>query len=151
MYNAQEHKQVYQLINRRIFMKKDRFAAITFAAVTMVVIAFQIALALGAAWGAYAMGGVYPGQFPTELRIAAVVQALILVGLAMAVLARAGVVLPTWARASRWLVWVAVAFSTISLVLNTITSSAKERAIWAPVALIMMISSVTVAISKKSQ
>ena len=39
-------------------------AAILFAAVTVGVIAFQFALALGAPWGAYAMGGAFPGRYP---------------------------------------------------------------------------------------
>jgi hypothetical protein len=101
-----------------------------------------------APWGAYAMGGAFPGQFPLELRVAAVVQAVILALLALVVLARAGIALPQWSRASRWLIWVVLALSTISLVLNIITPSADERAIWAPVALVMLICSVVVAVSK---
>ena len=131
-------------------MKKDIVAARIYAVVTFVVIAFQIALAAGAPWGAYAMGGAFPGQFPPELRVAAVVQAVILALLALVVLARAGIAMPKWSRTSRWLVWVAVAFSGLSLVLNIITPSAIERAIWAPVALIMLVGSVIVAISKTS-
>ena len=132
-------------------MSKEIVAARIYAVVTFVVIAFQIALALGAPWGAYAMGGAFPGQFPPELRVAAVVQAVILAGLALVVLARAGITLPQWSRTSRWLVWVVVAFSALSLVLNLITPSARERAIWAPVALIMLICSVIVAVSKPSK
>ena len=132
-------------------MNKVRFAALAYAVVSAGVIAFQIALAAGAPWGAYAMGGAFPGQFPPELRVAAVVQAVILAGLALVVLARAGITMPRLSRTSRWLVWVVVAFSALSLVLNTITPSAGERAIWAPVALIMLVSSVTVALSKPSQ
>ena len=132
-------------------MKKEIVAARVYAVVSVGVIAFQIALALGAPWGAYAMGGAFPGQFPPELRIAAVVQAVILGLLALVVLARAGIAMSIWSRSSRWLIWVVVVFSTLSLVLNLITPSAGERAIWAPVALIMLVSSVTVAISKPSQ
>lgn len=132
-------------------MKKARFAALAYAVISVGVIAFQVALAAGAPWGAYAMGGAFPGEFPPELRIAALVQAVILTGLALVVLARAGIALPRWSRTSRWLVWVVVAFSGLSLVLNVITPIAGERAIWAPVALIMLVSSVIVAISKPSQ
>jgi cell shape-determining protein MreD len=118
--------------------------------VSLVVIAFQIALASGAPWGEYAMGGAFPGQFPPELRVAAVVQAVILALLALVVFSRAGVALPKWERTSRRLVWVVVAFSAISLVLNTITPSTGERAIWAPVALIMLVCSMIVALDKTS-
>ena len=131
-------------------MKKDIVAARIYAVVTFVVITFQVALAAGAPWGAYAMGGAFPGQFPPELRVAAIVQAVILALLALVVLARAGIAMPKWSRTSRWLVWVAVAFAGLSLVLNIITPSAIERAIWAPVALIMLVSSVIVAVSKTS-
>jgi peptidoglycan/LPS O-acetylase OafA/YrhL len=127
-------------------MRKEIVAARIYAVVSFGVIAFQIALALGAPWGAYAMGGAFPGQFPPELRVAAFMQAMIL-----GLLARAGITLPKWSRTSRWLVWVVVAFSALSLVLNLITPSARERAIWAPVALIMLISSVIVAVSKPAK
>jgi hypothetical protein len=144
-------KHSFHCQSERKYMSKEIVAARIYAVVSFGVIAFQIALALGAPWGAYAMGGAFPGQFPPELRVAAVVQAVILAGLALVVLARAGITLPKWSRTSRWLVWVVVAFSALSLVLNLITPSARERAIWAPVALIMLISSVIVAVSKPSK
>lgn len=87
---------------------------------------FQIALAAGAPCGSYAMGGAFPGQFLPALRIAAIFQAALLVGFAAFVLARAGLILPRWFRVSRWLVWVAVAFAALSLVLNLITPSTGE-------------------------
>lgn len=132
-------------------MNKVRFAALAYAVVSVGVIAFQIALAAGAPWGAYAMGGAFPGQFPPEMRVAAVVQAVILAALALVVLARAGVAMPRWSRSSRWLIWVVVVFSALSLVVNLITPSAGERAIWAPVAFIMLVSSVIVARSKLAE
>ena len=132
-------------------MKKERIAALSYVIVSVGVIAFQIALAAGAPWGAYAMGGAFPGQFPPELRVAAVVQAVILAGLALVVLARARIALPTWSRTSRWLIWVVVAFSGLSLILNIITPSAGERLVWAPVALIMLVSSAIVALGKPAE
>lgn len=129
-------------------MQIYRLAALVYGSVSLGVILFQLALAAGAPWGPYAMGGAFPGQFPPELRVAAVVQAAILALLVWVVLARAGMAIPNWSRASRWLIWIVVVFSTISLVLNTITPSAEERAIWMPVALVMLICSVIVAVSK---
>jgi hypothetical protein len=127
-----------------------RIAAIIYAIVTFGVVAFQIALAAGAPWGAYAMGGAAPGQFPPALRIGAVIQVALLAGMAAVILARAGLVLPGWSRVSHWLVWIAVALTALSLVLNLITPSVGERAIWAPTLALLLISSLIVAFSSSS-
>ena len=132
-------------------MTLRRTAALLYAIISFGVVAFQLALAAGVPWGAFAMGGAFPGQFPPALRIAALVQAALLVGLAVIVLARAGLILPIWSRASRWLVWIVVAFSALSLVLNLITSSRGERAIWAPVAFLLLLSSSIVAFTNSSE
>jgi hypothetical protein len=132
-------------------MNIPRTAATLYAIVSLAVVAFQVALAAGAPWGAYAMGGAFPGQFPPPLRVAALVQAALLVGLAAIVLARAGLILPGWSRASRWLIWFVVAFAVVSFILNLITPSVGERAIWAPVAFLLLISSVAVAFSSSSR
>ena len=96
------------------------------------------------------MGGVFPGQFPSALRIAALAQAALIAGMAAVVMSRAGLIFAGWSGASRWLVWVVVAFAAVSLVLNVITPSAGERAIWAPVALLLLASSAVVAIEGAS-
>ena len=122
-------------------------AAVTFALAAVPVVAFQLALALGAPWGAYAMGGQYPGRFPARLRVAALVQAIIIAGLAIVVLADAGLVAPDLADAMPWLVWLAIAFSAASVVLNAITRSPVERRLWLPVAVVMLVSGLVVALS----
>lgn len=122
-------------------------AAVAFTVVTSGVVLFQIALALGAPWGAYAMGGTFPGRYPPAMRVAAVGQAALLAVVSVAVLSEAGIILPSVSRALPWLIWVAVAFSGVSVVLNTITPSAGERRIWVPVAVVMLVSSLTVALT----
>ena len=127
-----------------------RVAAIIYAIVALGVVAFQIALAAGVPWGAYAMGGASPGQLPPALRIAVMIQALLLAGMAAVILARVGLVLPGWSQVSHWLVWIVVALTALSLVLNLITPSAGERAIWAPTLSLLLISSLIVAFSSSS-
>ena len=122
-------------------------AAVAYALATTAVVVFQLALALGAPWGRYAMGGAFPGRYPTGMRVAAAAQGLLLALSVGVVLSRAGMALPQWAAASGWLTWVVVAFSALSLFLNLITPSADERRLWAPVALVMFVSSLTVALS----
>jgi hypothetical protein len=127
-------------------MDSVRIAAVVFSALTVCTVGFQLALAAGAPWGAYAMGGRSPGRFPPALRVAAVVQAFVLALLAAIVLLRAGLMSPRWASASAGWVWVVVAVSGLSLVLNSITPSVRERRIWAPAALVMLVSSAVVAL-----
>ena len=122
-------------------------AAILFALVALGVVVFQLALALGAPWGEYAMGGRYPGTLPRAMRISAVGQAALVAALAVYVLSAAGLVLPSMAGALPWLIWAVVVFSGLSLVLNAITPSAGERRIWVPVATEMLLTSLIVAIS----
>lgn len=122
-------------------------AALVFAVVAGGVVAFQLALALGAPWGAYAMGGAFPGRFPPPMRVAAVVQAVLIGLLAFVVLSAAGLVLPDLAAAFPWFVWVAVAVSAVAVVLNAISRSAGERRIWVPVATVLLVSSLLVALT----
>src|SRR5512147_2720516 len=105
-------------------MTLRRIAALSYVIISLAVIAFQIALAAGAPWGALAMGGAFPGQFPPALRIGALIQAALLGAMTAVVLARAELTLPRWNRVSRWLVWFVVAFAALSLFLNLITPSA---------------------------
>jgi hypothetical protein len=126
-------------------------AALLYTVISSGVVAFQIALAAGAPWGAFAMGGAFPGQFPPALRIAALIQAALLLGMALIVLARAHLILPGWWRVSRRLVWFVVAFAALSLVLNLITPSGGERAVWAPTAFLLLISSGIVAFTNSAE
>jgi hypothetical protein len=122
-------------------------AALVFAALTTGVVAFQIALALGAPWGKYAMGGRSPGRFPPAMRVAAVGQAVLLAVIAIVVLSDARLWLPQLALMFPWLIWLVVAFSAVSVVLNVLTPSARERRIWAPVTIAMLVSSIIVALT----
>jgi hypothetical protein len=80
------------------------------------------------------------------MRAAAAVQAAVLALLLIAVLSDARIALTPLSDALPWLIWVAVAFSGVSLALNAITQSPRERQIWVPVALVMLVSSLVVAI-----
>ena len=128
-------------------LTRYRAAAVVYAVVSCGVIAFQLALAGGTPWGAYAMGGAFPGRFPPALRVAAAVQAIVLAGMAAIVLSRAGLLVPRWRQARR-LVWIVVIVAAIGAVLNAITPSAVERAMWAPVALVLLASSLVVALDR---
>jgi hypothetical protein len=123
------------------------FFAYLFALLALIVFLFQIALAAGMPWGHLAMGGRYPGKFPPNMRVGAVIQGALMAFLGVIVLSRAGAAFPGLASLSNILIWVAVAISGISLVLNLITQSKWERVLWAPVGLLMTVSSLVVALS----
>jgi hypothetical protein len=120
-------------------------AAIAYTVLTVIVATFQIALALGAPWGAYAMGGAFPGRLPPVIRVLAIIQTIILLLFAGVVLARGGVALFKWARISINLIWVVVVVIAVSAVLNLITPSTGERMIWAPVTMLLLLCSLLVA------
>jgi hypothetical protein len=128
-------------------MEISQLAAIVFALVAVGVIAFQLALALGAPWGAYAMGGAFPGRFPPALRAAAVVQAALIGVLALIVLSAADLAWPELVDAVPWLAWLPVVTSAVASGLNAISRSAGERRIWVPVTLVMLATSLIVALS----
>lgn len=90
-------------------------AAVVFTGVTTCAVGFQLALAAGAPWGAYAIRGRFPGRFPPAARVAAVIQASILGLLAAIVLARAGLMFERLQTSATWPVWIVVAVSAISL------------------------------------
>ena len=125
-----------------------RAAAIGYAGISAGVVAFQLALAAGVPWGAYAMGGAFPGRFPPAMRLAALLQAGLIVLMALVVLSRAGLTLASWSHASRRLVWLVIALGVVSVVLNVATPSADERIMWTPVTFLLLACGVLVAISK---
>ncbi len=122
-------------------------AAWIFAAVLAVLVLFQLALAGGAPWGALAMGGRYPGRFPPQMRVAALVQIVIYGLMGVVVFVRAGLVLPDMFEASRIAIWVVVALMGVAVVLNLITPSKWERRIWAPVAIVLFAAGLRVALA----
>jgi hypothetical protein len=81
------------------------------------------------------------------MRAVALVQAVVPGLLALVVLAHAGLIDIRIVRDLSWLIWVPVAFSAVSLVLNAISRSAGERRNWVPVALLMLGSSLIVALT----
>lgn len=106
---------------------------------------FQGCLAAGVPWGKASMGGKYPGKYPPKMRIVAMINMVILGFLAAIVLSNADLLLPQLKQISTIGIWFVVAFFALGTVLNTITPSKIER-IWAPVALVQLITSIIVAL-----
>ena len=92
---------------------------------------FQLALALGAPWGAAAWGGAHPGVLPDELRRASGAAAPMYAGLVVFVLSDVG---------GRWRGRVLVVFAVLfalGAVLNYASPSWIERLVWDPIAALL--------------
>ena len=122
-------------------------AAFIFTGLIAVVILFQIAMAGGAPWGHLAMGGRYPGQFPLPIRVAAIVQAILLGCFAWVILIRAQVIDSAYYEMSKIAVWVVVAFMALSLIMQLVTPSKWERILWAPIVGLLLVCACMVGLS----
>lgn len=128
-------------------MHDPTYIAWLFSLLIAVVAIFQLALALGVPWGEMAMGGKFPGRLPPGMRIAALIQIVLLGFIALVVLTRAGIVLRELSAPSRVAIWVVVVFCLVSAILNAITPSRKERMLWAPVSFVLFACATYVALS----
>jgi len=121
-------------------------SAIVYAILNLIVILFQLGLAMGMPWGAASMGGKFPGKYPPKMRIVAIVNILLLSFFTFVVMIESKLI-DNIIAFTDYLIWVVVVFSIIGVVLNTITPSKIER-IWAPLALIQLIASLIIALNK---
>lgn len=119
--------------------------AVLFAALSLFVTAFQLALVLGVPWGEYTLGGRWRGSPPPAVRVVPGVCAVVLVVFAVIVAARAGVAFGPLANLSSTWVWAVVAGCGLGSVANAITPSRRERRLWLPVVFAMLVLSLVVA------
>lgn len=129
-------------------MKTETYAAFVFLFFCSIASLFQLALAAGAPFGGLAMAGKFPGRWPAPMRLAALIQAALLLAFGVLVLARAGLVLPELHEPSRSWIWGVVGISLASFVMNMMTPVRLERLLWAPVGAALTISSLIVALGK---
>lgn len=107
---------------------------------------FQLALALGAPWGSLAMGGRFPGRYPPAMRVVCLFMIALYAVMALVLAARVELAMPQWFALSRTLTWVIVVIMALGVVGNLATRSVWERRIWAPVAIVLLVCSVVIAL-----
>jgi len=109
------------------------------AAVTglLLVMVFQISLALGAPFGPAALGGTHEGQLPPELRAVSVFSAIVWALAAVLIVRRAGLRggLPT--PLVRRGAWIVVSVLAVGALLNFASPSPWERFMWGPFSTIL--------------
>lgn len=118
-----------------------------FVILSVVAILFQLALVAGAPWGEYTMGGQVKGRLPWKRRFAALFQSLLLIYFA-AVIAMQTEIVGLEAKYFGINPWIIVGFFVLGTIANMITPSKKERQIWAPVNVLMLISALFITISQ---
>ena len=109
-------------------------------------IAFQIGLIFGKPWGEWTMGGYHKVVLPPKLRIGAFVSILILsfFGLfAIDYTQFLGINL----NLTSFLKWIVISFNALSALVNTFTQSKKERNLWMPITIIMLLASLWIFLS----
>lgn len=122
-------------------------AAFILVAVQIIVSLFQLALVLGAPMGEYTLGGQTQGKLSVKLRSVSAVSMLLNLAIAGHYLAQTGTIqtlLPT--DLNQVANWALVAFTATGLVMNSISSSKKERSMWVPVLLLSLTCAVIVAV-----
>jgi len=122
------------------------FAGVMFTIIIIIIVLFQMGLALGMPWGEYAMGGYFPGRFPWKLRLLAIVQGILLVIFAFIVMDKADLFRFKYVSIPAIAIWIVVAFSILTSILNFIAQSKKEKKIWLPASLLLLVTSLIVAL-----
>ena len=125
----------------------SNIAAILFAVLATVAVGFQLALACGAPWGEFTLGGKYRGRLPRHIRFIPILSSVLLIGFALIVLARAGLAFATLGAASHGWIWGVVGYCALGAIANAITPSRRERAVWLPVLILMLVSSTAVGLA----
>ena len=103
-------------------------------------IAFQIGLVLGKPWGEWTMGGLHKGVLPKKLRVGALISMIILFLFALFTIDLTGI-LGISLHAPEVFKWFIIGYNVLAVILNSITKSQKERRLWQPVTILMLLCS----------
>lgn len=121
-------------------------AAWGFAVLMLLVGLFQLALALGAPWGALAWGGQHKGTLPAGYRWGSAASILMYSFFALVVLERARVVDLLPDAVSNVVIWVVVGFLGLGVIMNGISRSRPERFVMTPIVLVLTLLALLVAL-----
>jgi hypothetical protein len=121
-------------------------AGYTFLLFSLFVAIFQLALAFGAPLGDYTLGGKYPGKVPSKIRLAALLQILILALFVVIVLTRSGIILEQFFRVSRIAIWFVAGFFILGSFVNLTSPSLKEKRLMGPINVLLLLLSIVIAI-----
>ncbi len=122
-------------------------AAAVAAALFVAMAVFQAAVALGAPLGEHVLGGRFAGVLPLRIRAFSAIAAVILVGAAIVILARAGVI--RWPNAAGILgptSWVIAGFLALNTLGNLRSRSRLERTVFASITAVLAVLTAYIAL-----
>jgi hypothetical protein len=120
---------------------------IYFLVVSTFVALFQLALFFKAPLGAYTLGGMHEGILPKKLRIAALIQILILAFFTYIVLSASELIKNQPNFITNILIWFVVVFFFFGTILNVSSKSKKERNLFGPINLLTFIALLVLALN----
>ncbi len=123
-----------------------QIAAIAFTVVSAVLAVFQLALACGAPLGRFAWGGQHD-VLPSRLRRGSVIAVVLYAAFSLVLLAASGVlVIPVLEPVSILLCWMIVIYLSIGTVMNLLSRSKPERFVMTPIAAVLALLGLIVAL-----
>lgn len=120
--------------------------AIAFAVLIGLLCLFQLALALGAPWGKLAWGGQHIGKLPAGFRVGSVAGILVYSCFAALALDRAGIIDIVPDIVSQVGMWIEFGLLAVGTLMNLVSRSKPERYTMTPVALVLTILALIIAI-----
>jgi hypothetical protein len=111
-------------------MAAIKWFGIAFTAIIGLVVLFQGALIFGAPWGDLALRGSWKGVLPLKVRWLPALSIVLLIAIARVVLGQSNI---TQRWGPRWLIWLAIGYMAVGIVMHIFTPSQAERALWMPV------------------
>jgi len=121
-------------------------AALLVCVVLLALVGFQVALAAGAPLGRLAWGGQHEGTLPVGLRVGSALSVLVYGFIAWLVLARAGLAAGGEAGVVTVGIWVVVGYLAVGTLMNLASRSRSERVVMTPVAAVLCLLCLVVAI-----
>jgi hypothetical protein len=121
--------------------------AIVFTVILAMLAVFQIALVFGAPLGEYAWGGQRTGRLPAGYRVGSAVSIVLYLLFAAIVLSRSGIISLIPDRLSVPGAWIVFAYLALGTLMNAISRSRKERIVMTPVAAVLAVLALIVALA----
>ena len=124
---------------------QTEFAAYSACLLLLGLSVFQVLLAAGLPWGRFAWGGQHR-VLPRRLRIGSILAVLTYAGIALVILDAAGLISVLPERVSAILIWVTAGYFLLGVGMNLISRSRPERITMTPVAVLLCVLTILVAL-----